>query len=923
MLRAEDFPRFFQELSGHPPYLWQTRLAETVLNEGWPDTLDLPTGTGKTATLDIAVFAMALQAHAPRRVLMVVDRRLIVDQAFERAKAIAEALEGAADGVLAQVREALCARCGGEVPLEVAVLRGGIARDDGWARTPDQPLIAVSTVDQVGSRLLFRGYGVSPSMRPIHAGLLSHDTLLLLDEVHLSQPFADTLTQLTAGHLSGARALSVVRMSATPGDAPAAFRLAPPERAQLDAIVNAPKPVTRTEVRVRRGDDPMEAVAREAARQAQALRAQGARVIGVVVNRVDCARRTWRILQREGDAALLTGRMRPLDRDDRAAELLPRVCAGRDRARDTPLYVVATQCIEAGADVDFDALVTECASVDALRQRFGRLNRRGDLPTCAGVILMRRDQRTGEDPVYGEALAATWSWLEAHDVDDFGVTAIEQALIGAPSELRPAARTSPRLLPAYVRLLSQTRPAPVHDPEVALWLHGPQEHAPDVQIIWRADVTEQALRSGGSEALQDLLGRLTACPPSPLEALSVSAAAAWAWLCGRPGPQLSDVEGQRFEAIRGQQRRPALLWRGEDSSVLTRYPPPGATLIVPATYGGLEAGTWAPDATAPVPDLGDRAQWARWGQPVLRLHLDVLVNQVDPALLLSMPTPGAWIDPDDDPDEEIAAWLERLRRALSPGWLLNLVMALGGGWQRVSHTDGAKERSYTLVGQHAGRAGRFTSEDDSSVHTGQEVSLAQHSGDVRAQVQDFARHLGLPAQDAEDLALAAWLHDLGKADPRFQRLLAGGSAVAAALKPAPLAKSATRPGDQAARRRAWQQSGLPRGFRHELVSHALIADSPLLDAAHDRELVLHLVASHHGHCRPLAPPVPDPEAPPVAVSHDGAMLRAAGDHGLARVDSGLAERFERLNQRYGPWGLAWREAILRLADHRASEGGER
>ncbi|KAA5603232.1 hypothetical protein F1188_20010 [Roseospira marina] len=202
-LTADDFPKVFHAIHGHPPFPWQARLAAQVARERiWPDALDLPTGSGKTAALDIALFHLALEADrgadrtAPVRVAFVVDRRIIVDAAFERAKKIADALATAdptGPKPLDRMAGALRGLSGDGPPLVVQALRGGLPREADWARTPAQPTILCSTVDQVGSRLLFRGYGVSDSMKPIHAGLLGADCLLLLDEAHLAAPFAQTL----------------------------------------------------------------------------------------------------------------------------------------------------------------------------------------------------------------------------------------------------------------------------------------------------------------------------------------------------------------------------------------------------------------------------------------------------------------------------------------------------------------------------------------------------------------------------------------------------------------------------------------------------------------------------------------------------------------------------------------------------------
>ena len=191
--QLSNFARFFQDVHGCEPFPWQQRLTERVLGTGWPSVVDLPTGTGKTALLDIAVFALAAKpSESPRRIVFVIDRRIVVDQVCKRARQIQERLQEGDTRVLRSVMGSL-RKLGGGTPLGVAALRGGIPIDREWTHRPDQPWVLVSTVDQFGSRLLFRGYGVGRRMRPVHAGLAGNDCLVILDEVHLSVPFAETL----------------------------------------------------------------------------------------------------------------------------------------------------------------------------------------------------------------------------------------------------------------------------------------------------------------------------------------------------------------------------------------------------------------------------------------------------------------------------------------------------------------------------------------------------------------------------------------------------------------------------------------------------------------------------------------------------------------------------------------------------------
>jgi CRISPR-associated endonuclease/helicase Cas3 len=94
------------------------------------------------------------------------------------------------------------------------------------------------------------------------------------------------------------------------------------------------------------------------------------------------------------------------------------------------------------------------------------------------------------------------------------------------------------------------------------------------------------------------------------------------------------------------------------------------------------------------------------------------------------------------------------------------------------------------------------------------------------------------------------------------------------------------------------------------------------------ELLLHLIAGHHGYCRPFAPTVADEDPVDLDLVDLGLAGSLSGDDRLRalpahQLGSGVAERFWRLTRRYGWWGLAYIEAIVRLADWEASDRHER
>ena len=169
------------------PFRWQTRLLQRLLDANPPRVVDIPTGLGKTSVMALWLIALAEGARLPRRLVHVVDRRAVVDQATRFAERLRSNMPR---GLAAKL--GLDARAG----LPISTLRGGFADNRDWLEDPSKPAIVVGTIDMVGSRLLFEGYGVSRGMRPYHAGLLGVDALLLLDEAHLCPPFEALLRQV-------------------------------------------------------------------------------------------------------------------------------------------------------------------------------------------------------------------------------------------------------------------------------------------------------------------------------------------------------------------------------------------------------------------------------------------------------------------------------------------------------------------------------------------------------------------------------------------------------------------------------------------------------------------------------------------------------------------------------------------------------
>jgi len=95
----------------------------------------------------------------------------------------------------------------------------------------------------------------------------------------------------------------------------------------------------------------------------------------------------------EDTLILVHGRFNARDRLRKEAKILARTGLGRERA--APVIVVATQVVEVSLNIDLDVLFSDPAPLEALVQRFGRVNRKGRLALAPVYVFSEPDDGQG------------------------------------------------------------------------------------------------------------------------------------------------------------------------------------------------------------------------------------------------------------------------------------------------------------------------------------------------------------------------------------------------------------------------------------------------------------------------------------------------------------------------------------------------
>ncbi|MFN0024353.1 MAG: type I-U CRISPR-associated helicase/endonuclease Cas3 [Parvularculaceae bacterium] len=965
-----DFRSAFETLTGNPPFKWQARLFNDCFSKGeLPSALDLPTGLGKTSVMAIWLIARAQGAQLPRRLVYVVDRRAVVDQ----ATAEAEKLRAALDGAAREIKAALGLK---DQSLPISTMRGQFVDNRDWLADPAAPAIVLGTVDMIGSRILFEGYGVSRKMRPYNAGLLGADALIVLDEAHLVPPFAHLLRAIERDAKLSPKAdaersivprLHLLPLSATlrnPGGAKEdrrPFRLKEGDEDDLTKRrINAKKRLKLLELDVNSADAQLAKAAwdlaskdgefsrivvfcdrRDKKEDGRAATAQG------VKEEIEKLAKGDKKADRPRTAIhapeLLVGARRVREREHTAARLRTLGFIGdNNNARSTldkPAFLIATSAGEVGVDLDAEHLVCDLVAWERMVQRLGRVNRRGRGEAEVVVFWSKPEAKKPDEPTEAErraqtafAAKAVLERLSAIVGDDKGgLDASPRALRDLSEmasndaklkDLIEAATTPEPLRPALNRALvdawSMTS-LETHTgrPEIAPWLRGwVKDELPQTTLVWRTHLparpADEQSRADASDTkdtthpdkkeIREIENFFEAAAPHASEKLETETWRVIDWLQRRAkefskGAALAKNEvGISDQPVDGDPEAGETVGGEAIADHADAVSPPISTVkrdtvvAIAITAGGDFSGRYTRGDLTKERDSNAKKRFEAelYGKTLV---VDARMGGLNAGLL----------DPDADGTAEAADTLDAW--SIAAGFRVRIENAkaedtahLENDWRyedefvlRQNEDGNTVEK---LIVEHLKQAAR--NEDARSISRPQ--SLAEHQSWAEEKAKAIATGVGLEGEYALPLAIAARLHDEGKRAKRWQRAFNANKSDKALDRP--LAKT-KGPIDQA----------ILDGYRHEFGSLPYAENDAGLKAlsADLQDLVLHLIASHHGGARPVIDTRGCEDAPP------SALQQRACD---------VALRFARLQKQWGPWGLAWWEALLRAADQQASRDND-
>lgn len=881
------------------PFPWQEELLAWFGRGEIPEALDIPTGLGKTAVMAVWLVARACGAQIPRRLVYIVDRRAVVDQATEEAHRLRKVVE---DNPHLKRQLGLH----GDRSLPISTLRGQFVDNREWLDDPAAPAIIVGTVDMIGSRLLFEGYGVSPKMRPYHAGLLGADALFVLDEAHLVPPFEHlmrSVTTDTAVHsgddqcrksVPPLRVLALSATGRTRGD-----RVMGLTERDLGHREVSKRLTARKSLRIETPDSNT-TLEEELASRAWGFAEEGKKAVRVLVyaDSRKVAKKAKKAVEeratrdrRSGTVAvdieteLFVGGRRVFERES-AKERLKKLgfIAGSPTPRDVPVFLFATSAGEVGVDLDADHMVCDLVAWERMVQRLGRVNRRGDGDARVVVIVGSKPSRNNKDE---EKAVRDWKnrqrpFQHLRKYDDGTYDASPAALLDlkrraaaddALQEIIRDATTPEPLRPALTRPLVEawamtSLKKHTGRPAIEPWLRGWVKDDPQTAVVWRTHLPVRL--DGVMPREREIENFFEAAPPHTSEILETETFSVVEWLTARvksvhqqqtgqdgaPNEPVFrddlivafvlDPDGGLRHTLRLHDLRPRVTDEGREdepkknkeqiTSLLA-----GATLIVNARLGGLHDGLLDHTESGIPRTADDGQEWLGEGAAGLR------VRSVEASS-------GVFRDRN---------WRERFRFAANV-------------------TEDGEVTRWLIVDKWRDDA---ATEDDRSLTNPQ--LLDAHQSLAEACARTLARTLVLDQPLVSVLALAARLHDEGKRALRWQRAFHAPGDGVYAKTPGPI--------DQT----------LLDGYRHELGTLLRIEQDERLRmlSEAERDLALHLVAAHHGFARPVIRTSGCEEAPPSA---------------LEETAADVALRFARQQERWGPWGLAWLEALLRAADQQAS-----